>query len=260
VNVLEIIFLGIVQGITEWLPISSSGHLVLFEKWLNIDVDLSFDIFLHLATLLVILWFFRSQIKEVILAPFGKAESDKKRWWLYIMVSSFFTAILGYIFYEQIDTFRTVDSVSGWLLVTSMLLLATKFSKGEKDLNIWHAIALGLAQGFAVLPGLSRSGAVIALALTMKIKKDQAFEYGFIVAIPAILGSFLLTIKDIYAMFSSVGSEASIGFNWTYLAAFLVTMVVSYLSLSLLKVILKRDYFYLFFIYTLVLAVIIKLN
>lgn len=246
-NVLQVVFLGIVQGITEWLPISSSGHLVLFEKWLHLEASLSFDIFLHMATLVVILWFFRNQIKEVIIAPFSKEATNKKNWWWYVVVSSIFTAGLGYMFYDQIDSFRTVESVSGWLIVTSLLLLATKFSKGEKDITIWHAVALGIAQGFAVLPGLSRSGTVIALALIMKIKKEQAFEYGFIVAIPAIAGSFLLTFKDFV-------------FNWIDIIAFVVTIIVSYLSLILLKYLLKRDYFYMFFIYTLVLALIIKLT
>ena len=103
-----------------------------------------------------------------------------------------------------------------------------------------------MAQGFAVLPGLSRSGAVIAIALAMKIRKKDAFDYAFILAIPAILASFLLTFNDLV-------------FNWWYLLGFAITVLVGYYSLVLLKIILKKDYFYLFFIYTLVLSLLIKL-
>lgn len=238
-------FLGILQGITEWLPISSSGHLVLFENWLGINASLSFDVFLHLASLVVILFFFRKQIKEV-LHGISNSKLDNSNWWWYIIISNVLTAIIGLYLYQYIDIFRTNDSVSSWLLLSSLLLLATKFAPTGKNINYKHAIILGIVQGLAVLPGLSRSGAVIATALIMKIKKDQAFNYGFLVAIPAIGGSFLLTLKDLQM-------------DMVYLVGFAIAVVVSYLTLILLKLIIKRDYFYLFFIYTLLLSLIIKI-
>lgn len=244
-DLVQVGFLGILQGLTEWLPISSSGHLVLFENWLNIQGSLSFDVFLHLASLLVILFFFRRQIIDVIkeiFHPGGKYNN----WWWYIIISNILTAIIGFYLYQRIDIFRTNESVSNWLIVSTLVLLATKFSASGKELNYKHAIVLGLVQGLAVLPGLSRSGAVIATALIMKVKKEQAFEYGFLVAIPAIAGSFLLTRGD---------------FAWqpVYLFGFIITMIVSYLALILLRLLIKRDYFYLFFIYTLALSLIIKI-
>lgn len=257
-DIWQALFLSFVQGVAEWLPISSSGHLVLFQKWLDIEASLEFDIFLHLASLLVILIFFRHKILQIIKAPFSSQQSIEKKWWFYIILSNIVTVVIALMFYDQIDYFRDVKSVQGWLVITSILLLSSKLVSGEKDINWKHALALGLAQGFAVLPGLSRSGAVIAIALAMRIKKEQAFNYGFIVAIPAIFGSFLLTAKDMQAMFSSVGTDASISFNWVYILAFVATAVISYLSLSLLKLLLKRDYFYLFFIYTLALAIVIN--
>ena len=247
-NVLIIIFLSIVQGITEWLPISSSGHLVLFEHWLQFSAgSLSFDVFLHLASLVVIVLFFKAEIKEILTLGFKKKSKDSRHDWFWLMVlSSIVTAVFGLIFYKNMEFFRTTESVAGWLLITSILLLATKFSKGDKSIKWPHAIALGMAQGFAVLPGLSRSGAVIAIALAMKIKKKDAFDYAFILAIPAILASFILTFRDLI-------------FDWWYLVGFAVTIVVGYYSLVLLKLILNKNYFYLFFIYTLILSLIIKL-
>ena len=228
-NILIIIFLSIVQGITEWLPVSSSGHLVLFENLLKFsESSLSFDVFLHLASLVVIVLFFKAEIKEIFTLGFKKKSRDPRHDWFWLMVlSSIVTAVFGLIFYQNMEFFRTTESVAGWLLVTSILLLATKFTKGNKSIKWPHAIALGMAQGFAVLPGLSRSGAVIAIALAMKINKKDAFDYAFILAIPAILASFILTFKDF-------------AFDWWYLLGFVVTVVVGYYSLVLLKLIINQ--------------------
>ncbi|RJQ34864.1 undecaprenyl-diphosphate phosphatase [Candidatus Parcubacteria bacterium] len=247
-SIIEGFFLSIIQGISEWLPISSSGHLVLVESLLQLEVGLSFDVFLHTASLVVILFFFRKEIIEVFKITFIKKEKDhpRKNWFWYIVISSIFTVAIALLLYPNIDYFRNTSSVANWLLITSALVFSTRLAVGkEQNITWWHAAALGLAQGFAVLPGLSRSGAVIAIALAMKIKKDQVFDYAFLVAIPAILGSFILTARDL-------------NFEWVYLFSFVVTIFVSYLSLSLLKFIMKRDKFYLFFIYTLVLALVIK--
>ncbi|OGY93715.1 MAG: hypothetical protein A2406_04075 [Candidatus Komeilibacteria bacterium RIFOXYC1_FULL_37_11] len=249
----EALLLSLVQGVAEWLPISSDGHLVLFEKLFDIqEANLSFDVFLHLASLLLMLLFFRKQIIEIIRGFFnrklvsGQTEPRKNWWWL-IILSSFFTAIVAYYLSDKIAYFRTINDVGNWLFITSIFLLASKFSRGEKSIGWKEAVILGIFQGFAVLPGLSRSGTVIAMALVMKIKKEDAFDYGFIVAIPAIIGAFLLTVKDFH-------------FESIYILAFIATFIISYFSLKLLKLIMKRDYFYLFFIYTLILSLIIKLN
>ncbi len=245
-NILEIIYLSIIQGITEWLPVSSSGHLVLLENHLNIkEASLEFDIFLHLASLFVIILFFRNDIIKVIKAFFNKKEDNIKNWIPYIFLSSIFTGIIGYYFYLNIDGFRTISSVSNLLLITTILLIAVKFSKQDKHLNWKHAIILGLVQGFAVLPGLSRSGAVIAIALIMGVYKKEAFVYSFLLAIPAILAASIISFKSLI-------------FSWYYLLGFGITILVGYLALVILKSLIKKDYFYLFFIYTLILSLIIK--
>lgn len=252
-GIFEALLLSFVQGVAEWLPISSDGHLVLFEKLLDIqEANLSFDVFLHLASLLVMLLFFRKQIIEIIRGFLNRKivknqPTERQNWWWLIILSSFFTAIVAYYLSDKIDYFRTIDDVGNWLLITAIFLLASKFAKGDKSIGWKEAIILGIFQGFAVLPGLSRSGTVISMALIMKIKKEEAFDYGFIVAIPAIFGAFLLTIKDF-------------NFETIYILPFIATFIISYFSLKLLKLIMKRDYFYLFFVYTLILSLIIKLN
>lgn len=244
-SIADTIILAVLQGITEWLPISSSGHLVLAEHWFQMHGSLAFDIFLHMASLLVILIFFRKKILAILRQAFDKS-APLKNWWWYIIISSIPTALIGFYLYGRADQIRTPESVATWFLLTSVLLLATKFSKGDKDLNWKHALLIGLMQGLAVMPGLSRSGSVIALALIMRVKKEQAFDYGFIVAIPAIFGSFLLTFSDL-------------DWNNLYLLGFSLTVLISYLSLIFLKLLINKNYFYWFFIYTLVLSLIIKI-
>jgi len=236
-DILAILFLSIVQGLTEWLPISSSGHLVIFEKIFNIPSSLEFDIFLHLASFLVILIFFQKEI--------GKIIKEKSNWLYYLLLSNIFTAAFGYYLYNYMASFRTLEAVSNWLLFTTLILIATIFSKGKKDLNWQHALFLGIIQGLAVIPGISRSGVVIGSALIMGIKRKQAFLYGFLIALPAFLGSFLLTAKDLT-------------FNYFYLAGFLMTIIISYLTLLFFRFIVKSNKLYLFAIYTLILSLIIK--
>ena len=236
-DILAILFLSIVQGLTEWLPISSSGHLVIFEKIFNIPSSLEFDIFLHLASFLVILIFFQKEI--------GKIIKEKSNWLYYLLLSNIFTATFGYYLYDYMASFRTLEAVSNWLLFTTLILIATIFSKGKKDLNWQHALFLGIIQGLAVIPGISRSGVVIGSALIMGVKRKQAFLYGFLIALPALLGSFLLTAKDLT-------------FNYFYLSGFLMTIIISYLTLIFLRFIVKSNKLYLFAIYTLILSLIIK--
>lgn len=241
-SILYTIILSVVQGISEWLPISSDGHLVLVGELLNIQNTLSFDIFLHLGSLCVILLFFRHEIKDIL-----KFQGERKNWFWYIALASVVTAVIGFWFYDRMEDLRNQDTVAIGLFITGCLLLASRFFK-DKNKNIsWQiALILGLAQGLAVLPGLSRSGSVIALALIFGLNRRDAFDFAFILAIPAIFGAFLLSIPDLE-------------FNWLYILGFFVTMIISYLALGLLKKIINKNYFYLFFIYTFILALIIKL-
>lgn len=244
------IILGLVQGLAEWLPISSDGHLVLAEKFFAISsASLSYDIFLHLGSLLVIVIFFRREIKTILydLRSGSSGDQSRKNWFWYIILSSAVTALLGWLLYDQVKELRQVDWVANFLLITSAFVLAAKFAPiRERKVNIPIALVLGLAQGLAVLPGLSRSGLVIASALLLGLNKKDAFEYGFILVIPAIIGAFILSVRELV-------------WEPLLLVGLLITIVVSYFTLHWLRWLIKKEYFYLFSFYTLILALIIKL-
>ncbi len=248
-SIYHTIILGIVQGITEWLPISSDGHLVLFEKLLGLNIGVQFDVFLHLGSLLVILLFFRREIWEIVKLTFvfnWQTDHPRKKWGWYIILSSLITAAVGLTLYPVIEGFRTLPNVASWLMVTSLFLLAAKFSREKRELNWWIALVLGLAQGLAVMPGLSRSGSVIGLALVLGLFRKEAFDFAFIMAAPAIAGSFILTAKDL-------------AFQPIYLVGLIVTMIVGYFSLFLLKKIVSNNLFPWFFLYTALLSLTIIL-
>ncbi len=244
----ESIILGIVQGITEWLPISSDGHLVLFEKLRHLSVAVAFDVFLHLGSLVVILIFFRREIIEFFKNLFKRSSVwpvEQNKWWQYLIISTIITGIIGLVFYPYIENYRNLDFTAYGFLLTSIIVFSSRWSKSGKNINYWIAILLGVVQGLAVLPGISRSGLVLSIALLSGVNRKQAFDYTFLMAIPAIAAAFILAAKD---------------FVWQsiYLLGFMVTIIIGLMTLTLLRQIVNNNKFYLFSIYTLFLFFIIK--
>lgn len=248
-NFLEATILGLVQGITEWLPISSDGHLVLLEKVLKLNTTVAFDVFLHLGSLVVIVVFFRRQLGGLLKSFFKKDSTwptERTKWWLYLVVSTVVTGAIGLFLYPRIENFRNIDFAASGFLLTSIFVLCSKFAKQRGSFSYLTAIILGLVQGLAVLPGVSRSGLVLSTALLLGLSQVDAFDYAFILAIPAIAASAVLAMNDLV-------------WQPVYFWGLLVTIVVGFASLVLLKKIVKQEKFYLFFIYTLILGLVLKL-
>jgi len=248
-NFLQATILGVVQGITEWLPISSDGHLVLAQRLMDLQVTVAFDIFLHFGSLLVIIVFFRQQLAEMIKSFFNRPNTwpaEQKKWWLYLLISTVVTGTIGLLFYSRIESYRTISFAASGFLVTSAFVLSSRWGTESRSFNYWIAVLLGLVQGLAVLPGVSRSGLVLSTALLLGLNKKQAFEYTFILAIPAIAASFILGVRDL-------------AWQPIYLWGLFVTIIVGFASLALLKKILNQDKFYWFFVYTLILGIILKI-
>jgi len=192
------LILGIVQGITEFLPVSSSGHLILMKQLFNIDTDmfgLPFDIAVHIATLAAVLVVFREQIFALIKKPFQK--------YVYLIVIATIPAVIvGLLFDDFIDEISASGGFLGiaFLITAVVLVTAEKVGKRVKDddaIKYTDAGVIGLAQGIAVMPGISRSGSTLAAGLIMGLKKETALAFSFIMSIPVILGSAVLGVKDV---------------------------------------------------------------
>jgi len=190
----EFILLGIVQGISEFLPISSDGHLVLVEALLGHKTEnLELNVALHFGTLISILYVYRHQVLPVLKQP---------RLMLAIIVATLPVVIVGLTFKEQFERASEQPLIAGFgLLYTSLLLFLTpRFDQGTREIqNIRprDALVIGLLQTLAPLPGVSRSGSTIVGALLMGVKRDAAANFSFYIAVPALLGATILKLKDV---------------------------------------------------------------
>jgi undecaprenyl-diphosphatase len=227
------VLLGIIQGLTEFLPVSSSGHLVLFSYIFNIEKSqiLSIVIVCHMGTLLALICFFARDIWNTLrdLVVIGQ-----------IVIVSLITglfALIGRRFFEQL--FQKPNFVCLALFITAVILILTRRCKREGRgilaLNIKDAIWLGISQGFAIIPGISRSGITISSLLTRGVAPEAAFKFSFLAGIPAILGSFLIEAKEIGIAFNNNPVDfwltLGISFFFGILGLFILKRVVKGLRL-----------------------------
>ncbi len=246
-NLIEIIILAIIQGITEWLPISSSGHLVLAQQYLKLEASVFFDVILHLGTLFVVLVAFREDIRNILKAVFRldfKTEEGKLA--LYIIVGSVPTATIGFLFHDTIESFFSNLYAVGFAFIgTGVLLYLSKLQKKRnRDLNFLDALLIGTAQGIALIPGISRSGATISTGLLLKVKKEKVLQYSFLLYIPAVIGATLAEgIKEWENLVAGSLDFSSI------LLGLVVTFIVGYAFLKLLFRAVAKEKFHLFAFY-----------
>ena len=201
---LQALILGIIQGLTEYLPVSSSGHLAIGQALFGLDdgsSNLAFTVLLHIATVLstvVILW---SEIVWIFKDLFKWKWNEGTRYVVNILISMIPVAIVGFFFKDKIEeVFGSGLLIVGiMLLVTAALLTFSYFAKPRQKENIspLHAFIIGIAQACAVMPGLSRSGSTIATGLLLGNKKEKLAQFSFLMVIPPILGEALLDVKDI---------------------------------------------------------------
>ncbi len=203
---LQALILGIVQGLTEYLPVSSSGHLEIGKALLGPEAEaggLAFDILVHVATVLstlVILW---KEIEWLVVGIFRPVWNDEKRYALNILISMIPVGIVGLFFKDDVEALfeGNVLTVVGYcLLVTSVLLFLSHFyrPKEKEKISPLHAFIIGIAQAAAVLPGLSRSGSTIATGLLLGNSKEKLAQFSFIMVIPPILGAALIDLKHLF--------------------------------------------------------------
>jgi len=256
VTLLQSIFLGILQGATEFLPVSSSGHLFLAQRLLGLrEPELAFDLLLHLGTLFAVLFFLRMEILEMASSLFrrerGVSEGWGRREILLVILSTIPTAIIGVAFHKTVETGLTVWGVGvRYLLLTSFLLMSNLRFRHKWDperIEAWEAVAIGILQGAAVFPGLSRSGSTITLALLLGISPSRSAKYSFLLSLPAILGASLVEAHKGISVLPGIGPCA---------AGFLFSLLIGYLSLFLVERLVTQGRFNRFAPYTFLVAVL----
>lgn len=264
------ILMGIIQGVAEFLPISSSGHLAIFKHILNIDLEtggMLFDVMLHVGTLLAVFICFWKDIKKLIIEGFsiigdffynifaGKKKEHKivvgtayRKFVMLVIVSTIPTGIMGILLKDVIEMASATILIPGiCLFITGILLLIADWTKpGYKrpnQITYKEAGIVGIAQGIATMPGISRSGTTITTCLLCGFDKNFAVKYSFIMSIPAILGAVVLELKD----FTKIQFQTVDFVN--YLVGTIVAAIVGYICIKTMLVVVRGKKYKIFSIY-----------
>ncbi len=257
ITLFHAVFLGAVQGLTEFLPISSSGHLVLFQHFIGLQKpEVLLDVCLHAGTLIAVLIVFRSEIMEMLSGAEWAYRGISGKWihwsellqvsavrmmWL-IAIGTIPTGIVGLVFRERLELMFGEPCTVGWmLLLTGFIVGATRFlqkgNRGVERSRVIDALVVGLAQGMAIIPGISRSGATIAVGILLGMEREWAGRYSFLLSIPSILG----------ALFLSLASREGDGVGvFQLLVGTIVSGLVGYGALRVLMTLIVRGKFYSF--------------
>jgi undecaprenyl-diphosphatase len=250
-NIIQALILGIVQGLTEFLPVSSSAHLVFAPAIMKVSSSVAFDAFLHLGTLTAVVGYFWRDILALVRAFFHslagifrggfncavRQDPFKRMAWL-IVIGSIPAAVLGLLFKKFFEElFSSIVAVAALLIGTGLLLFAAEMvKKGRKtaqDMSLWDGLVIGLAQAAAIAPGISRSGATISAGLFLGLDRELAARFSFLLSIPAILGATILQFRGI-----SAGFHAGAG---VFLAGFAAAALCGGLAIhALLRIIRQR--------------------
>jgi undecaprenyl-diphosphatase len=255
-SLIKIIILGIIQGITEFFPVSSSGHLVLAQNLLgHKEPQLLVDVMLHFGTILSLFVFLRKEIKDILLSlwefckkPSLKTKDPNMVLVLSLIVASIPTFLMGYFFSGLFESlFESPRSVSGALFITALFLFFTKFARQKKIRRPLHPFLIGVLQGIAIVPGFSRSGLTIGGALYLGWERKKAARFSFLLSIPAILGA------SVFQLQKTVISAQPWGI---IIIGILAAALTGYFALVFLTEIINKGKFYVFSFYLAAAAVL----
>ena len=221
--------LGIIQGLTEFLPVSSSGHLVLAQKLLGVKQSgVTFEVLVHLGSLVAVLIYFRVKIWMLIKSLFVPRQIAHRKVVLFLIIGTIPAVMVGFSlkdFFER--SFSSPVLASSMLLVTGAILLSTRFvSKSNRKVNLAAAIIMGIGQAISILPGISRSGTTIASGMLWGVDPSEAAEFSFLLSIHAIAGAVVLNAKDLLALESHLAGQYLVGTCSAFLFALLAVYTV----------------------------------
>jgi undecaprenyl-diphosphatase len=254
-DILKSLLLGIVQGLTEFLPVSSSGHLEIFKVFLDFSYDstnsLFFTLILHLATALSAIIFFWKDVKEIIMSLISFKKDENTFFALYILVSMIPAGLAGYFFESEINYLFNGDLilVGLMLILTSIILyLSDCFNNSSKKLNFKSSLLIGLTQALAILPGISRSGATIGTSIFLGLNRDIAAKFSFLMVVPIIFGSSLKIIFDNEIEFNNNNIS-------NYLVGFTSALISGYYACKWMIIFIKKSKLIYFSIYCLLIGI-----
>lgn len=263
-DIIHSLILGIAQGITEFLPVSSSGHLVLMQKFFNIkEPPIFFDTLVHFATLMAVIFYLRKEILSIIKninpvrngASDGVKEKNTQKLLALIVLATIPAIVIGFLLKDSIEgIFNSVGLLAVTFLITALILFITKFfENGQKqmeELSWFSSLLVGVFQALAILPGVSRSASTISAGLFSGLKREEAFKFSFLLAIPVISGAMVLQLFN---------------FNWSNLngglipnfTGFFAAAISGFLSLKILEKITTKGKLHYFAIYCFLLGLAI---
>jgi len=236
-EIIDAIILGIIQGLTEFLPVSSSGHLELGKAILGVELkeDLLFTVVVHFATALSTIVIFRKDILEILKGIFQFEWNDDFKFALKIIISMIPAALVGVLFEDQLEALfkGNILLVGCMLIITALLLyLADKAKNTKKDVSYKNAVVIGIAQAIAMLPGISRSGATISPSVLLGNDKTKAARFSFLMVVPLIFGKIG---KDIFSGELALDSSQVIPLSAGFLAAFIAGLFACTWMINLVK-------------------------
>jgi len=285
VNILEAIILGIIQGITEWLPVSSSGHLVIAQESMGIEAPLFFDAMVHVGTLIVVIWVFRREVLNVLRAlveiigdilkgvPFTETLKENEHHLAYlIVIGTIPTTIIGLTFRGPLESmYSNLLAVGIGLVANGFYLYFTKYFViekangndkksilrsnriGIKQMTAKEALLIGTMQGVAIIPGVSRSGSTISTGIYTGLDKELVTRYSFLLFMPAILGAAILQTGTVISRGESIEWIPTIVGTAT-------AMIVSYFAIRILLEVIRKSRLHLFSSYCWIVGIIVIIN
>jgi len=253
---LEALILGLVQGLTEFLPVSSSGHLEIGKVLLNIEVkkSLSFTVLVHFATVLSTITVFYKDIQKLFLGLFQFKWNDETRYVSKILISMVPVIVVGLLFWEEVQSLfsGSLVLVGSALLVTALLLISTQLVKpGKRKIPFLDALLMGFAQVLAIIPGISRSGATISTGLLLKNGRSDVAQFSFLMVLLPIMGAAFLDILSISHSSTEVGISTG-----SLIIGFLAAYLSGYMACRWMINLVKKGNLYWFAIYCAIVGII----
>ena len=252
------IILGIIQGIAEVLPISSSAHLIIFQEIFNIKFDnLAVEVILHIASLISILIYLRKEIIDIIKGTFKyiikKENKESFMMLIYIIISMIPITIITLVIRKLNINIYKFPLISLMLIINSIILFSMKNKhKKENNINLKSSFNIGLTQSLAIMPGISRSGSCLFGAHISKVESNISKKYAFLLFIPSVIGGFITEISNIKKVITLSNNILIYIF-----VAFTITIIVTYIALKIFERILKKERIYMFGYYTMILGLIL---